>query len=90
MSIILHDCIPATPRDRLREYAARIDPTTPEHRGRVIRGVRLQARFRSIGAPSGSLTTADADAVFLDPPGQLDLLGPDFTPLSYLDLSQGF
>ncbi|MGE0209763.1 MAG: hypothetical protein AB7S42_11545 [Lysobacteraceae bacterium] len=90
MSIILHDCRQATPIERLREYAARVDPTTPEHRGRVIRGVRLQARFRSIGAPSGSLTPTDADAAFFDPPSPFDLFGPDFTPLSHADLSKGF
>lgn len=74
MSIILHDCRPLTPVERLREYLQRVDPTTPEHRGRVIRGVRLQARYRNAGAHIGSVIPADAD-------GRL---------MTYDDLSQGF
>lgn len=96
MSIILSDTRPATPAERLRDYMQCVDPTSPEHRGRATRGVRLQslrpwaATSHRVGHSIGSLTPADADAVFLDPPGPLDLLGPDFTPLSYSDLSQGF
>ena len=63
MTIILHDCRPASAIERLREYAARIDPTTPEHRGRVIRGVRLQAYFRS-ASTKGGITPAAAGAFF--------------------------
>lgn len=62
MSIILYDCRPLTPVERLREYAARIDPTTPEHRGRVIRGVQLQANFRA--STKGVFTPVAAGAFF--------------------------
>jgi hypothetical protein len=96
MSIILSDCTLPTPAERMREYVQRVDPTSPEYRGRVIRGVMLQSRrpwaatsYR-VGTPIGSLTPADPDAVFFDPPSPPDLLGPDFTLLSYTDLSQGF
>lgn len=88
MSIILHDCIPATPAERLREYAARIDPTTPEHRCRVIRGVQLQANFRS--STKGGITPVAAGAFFLDPPCPLDGFDAEGRELSYDDLSQGF
>ena len=63
MSIILSDCRPPTPVERLADYAARVDPTTPEHRGRVIRGVRLQANFRS-ASKQGGITPVAAGAFF--------------------------
>lgn len=89
MTIILHDCRQATPVERLRDYAARVDPTTPEHRGRVIRGVRLQARFRS-ASKQGDITPVAAGAFFLDPPCPLDGFDAEGRELSYDDLSQGF
>ena len=82
---------PPSALDRLRDYAAKVDPTTPWHRGRVIRGVRLQSFTRS-GSFAGSFTPSAVAAAFFppDPPDPLDLLGPDLSPLSYSDLAQGF
>ena len=89
MTIILHDCRPASPIERLRDYAARVDPTTPEHRGRVIRGVRLQANFRS-ASTKGGITPVAAGAFFLNPPCPLDGFDDKGKALTYDDLSQGF
>lgn len=76
MSIVLRDCQPMTAIERTRAYVAQLDLATPEHRGRTVAGVLLQARrpWRRE----------------LDPPDPFDMCRPDGAALSYSDLSQGF